>query len=207
MSDGKRDKGNIIYRIGWNLCRFLFFNIRRAKVVGLENIPPTNAFIVAPNHISYIDPPIVGASCKFALNYMAKKELFSIPILGWLLPRINVFPVDRGKGDIGAIKTAIKILSDGKPLLLFPEGTRGKNRKIPKLPRMGVGYFAHKLNAPVIPVRLINTDSFFSFWKPIKIIWGKPLYYTSENETTSTEKKADYSSFTQKVIDNIYNLQ
>jgi len=201
MSDGKRDKGSVIYRIGWQLCRFLFFTLRKARARGLENIPPDGAFIAAPNHASYIDPPLVGASCNFALNYMAKKELFSVPVLGWILPKINVFPVERTSSDIGAVRTALKILSDGKPLLLFPEGTRGKSRKILKTPKLGVGYFASRANVPVLPVRVVNTDSFFSPHKPIEVIWGKPMYPPQSGE------KANYSAFTSKIIEAIYQLK
>ncbi len=136
---------------------------------------------------------------------MAKKELFSSPLLGWLLPRVNVFPVDRGVSDIGAVRAAFRILGSGLPLLLFPEGTRGKKKTAAapapqkKPPKLGAGYFAAKFQAPVIPVRIINAGYFFSF-KPVEIIWGKPV------APPPAGSKDDYAAYTLEIIEKIYSL-
>lgn len=195
----RRDKGSLIYRAGHWLVRFLLLGLRRAKVRGLENIPSEGAFIVAPNHSSYLDPPLVGAACPFAICTMAKKELFSVPVLGMILPRINVFPVERGASDVGAARTALKILEKGRPLLLFPEGTRGG--KMNKAPKLGVGYFAAKAGVPVIPVLVTGADSFFSF-KTIEIIWGEPL----EAKASDNPSKDECARFTEEIIKKIYAL-
>lgn len=193
-------KDNLTYYIGWKICRFVFFTLRRCKVEGLENIPQRFPFIIAPNHASYIDPPLVGAACEFPLNYMAKKELFFVPVLGFLLPRINVFAVNRKTGDVAAIKTALKILKMSKPLLIFPTGTRRKSGTSDSPVKTGVGYFACHMQIPVVPVYLKNTDKFLSF-KPIKVIFGKPIL-PPENYT-----KSDYESFSKKIMEEINNLK
>ncbi|MDI6756550.1 MAG: lysophospholipid acyltransferase family protein [Endomicrobiia bacterium] len=179
------------------LCRFVILGLRRVKVRGLENIPSQGAFIVAPNHSSYLDPVLVGSSCPFAISTMAKKELFSVPIFGRILPKINVFPVEREASDVGAVRTALKILKKGGPLLLFPEGSRGKKGR--KSPKLGVGYFAAKAGVSVVPVLVTGADSFFSF-KSIEVIWGEPVI-AHENPS-----KDDYAKFTEDIIKKIYAL-
>ncbi len=196
---GRSIKDNFTYYIGWKLCRFLFLTLRRCKAEGIDNIPHSAPFIVASNHASYIDPPLVGAVCKIPLNYMAKKELFSVPLLGFILPRINVFPVNREASDVGAIRTALKILKASKSLLIFPEGTRGKNISEDSSIKTGIGYFACQMQIPVVPVYLKNTAQFFSL-KPIKVFFGKPIF-PPKNYT-----KSDYESFSKKIMKEIENL-
>lgn len=195
------------YRVGYFLCRIIFIVLRRVKVRGTENIPSSGAFIVAPNHSSWLDPPLVGAASPAPLSYMAKKELFSSPLMGWLLPRINVFPVDRGTSDVGAVRAAFRILGSGLPLLLFPEGTRGKKKtghattdRAKKPPKLGVGYFAARFQAPVIPVKIVNAGSFFSF-KPMEVIWGTPV------APPAAGLKNDYAAYTLEIIEKIYSLR
>ncbi len=198
MSEKVKLLDNPLYYIGHSVFRFLFFSLRRCKVYGLENLPES-PFIAAPNHASYIDPPLVGASLNRPLFYMAKKELFEIPILGFFLRKVNVIPVNRAAADFGAIKNALKILRTSGCLVIFPAGTRVKSKKTPGALKMGVGFFSVKTQLPVAPVFLKNTDKFLSF-KPIEVRWGKPLTPPAEQD------KSSYEKFSVTIMDEIEKL-
>lgn len=138
-----------IYAVVWNLSRTLIF-LLGGRSYGAENIPGSGAFILASNHISYFDPPFVASYTRRSLHFFAKKELFDIPIFGSILRRVQAHPVRRGVFDRTAIKTAIAILKDGDPLVVFPEGTRGGGKEFLK-PRPGVGMIARECEVPILP--------------------------------------------------------
>ena len=127
------------------------------EVKGKENIPQEGGFILASNHISYLDPIALGVACPRRLNYMARHDLFDKPLFGWLLSHICVFPVKRDSVDLSAIKEAIRRLKDGKGLVLFPECARQTGAAILE-PRSGVGFLAKKLGVPVIPAFVKGTE-------------------------------------------------
>jgi 1-acyl-sn-glycerol-3-phosphate acyltransferase len=129
----------------------LFFKIYlRMRVYGRENIPKNGAFILASNHVSYLDPPVLGCACPRPLNYMAKEELFRNWAFGALLRSYHVFPVRRGEGDPGAIKEAMRRLKAGGILLVFPEGTRSETGQIQKA-QVGIGYLGLMAGVPILP--------------------------------------------------------
>ncbi len=129
-----------------------------AKVQGREYIPKDGAFILAPNHISYFDPPLVGSFVPRRVHFFAKQELFKVPILGALIKRTNVHPVKRGVFDRGAITTAVKILKAGNPLAVFPEGTRGVFGEFLD-PKPGIGMIARKAEVPIIPCYIEGAEA------------------------------------------------
>ena len=137
------------------LCSVLYLP---TTVKGEKNIPKTGGFILACNHVSYLDPVIFGISCPRPLNYMARESLFENRVFGWLLARVNVFPIKRYSADIGAIKEALRRLKTGCGILLFPEGTRSSNGRIGE-GLEGVGFLARKSNAPVIPAFIKGTQN------------------------------------------------
>ena len=122
----------MFYKIFKVICRFWFGTILRTRVLGAENIPDDGAFILAANHVSNWDPPFLGTFMEREVCYMGKEELFKNPIMAWVCRSLHVFPVKRGAADKTAIKTAIKILKDGKCFGIFPEGTRSKTGKLGK---------------------------------------------------------------------------
>lgn len=152
--------------VAWAFYSFASFAVRnlfwpnRLRVSGLANIPASGPFIYAPNHVSYADPPVAG--CVIAkrrhLNFMAKADLFRIPLLGPLIRVLGAFPVRRGSADRRAIRHAVKLLQDGQALLMFPEGTRAPDESALLPGETGVAYIAALSGAPVIPVGLIGTD-------------------------------------------------
>ncbi len=147
----------IVFDIGWTLSRLLGI-VMGAKVQGQEYIPREGAFILAPNHISYFDPPLVGSFAPRRVHFFAKQELFKVPVLGFLIKRTNVHPVKRGVFDRGAITTAIKILKAGNPLAVFPEGTRGACGKF-LAPKPGIGMIARKAEVPIIPCYIEGSEA------------------------------------------------
>jgi len=129
-----------------------------AHVTGKEHLPKEGAFILAPNHLSYFDPPLVGAFVPRRVHFFAKQELFDAPILGFLVRRVNVHPVKRGAFDRNAIRTAVAVLKDGNPLTVFPEGTRG-SRDTFLAPKPGIGMIARQAEVPIVPCYMEGTDT------------------------------------------------
>ena len=132
----------------------LFF---RLKVTGAEHLPREGGAIVAANHVSLWDPPVVGAALPRPVCFMAKEELFELPLLGWTILRLGAFPVRRNTADRTAIRTALGRLADGYLLGLFPEGTRSKNGELGN-PEPGIALIAAKAGVPIIPAAIIGTN-------------------------------------------------
>ncbi|MEW6557953.1 MAG: lysophospholipid acyltransferase family protein [Elusimicrobiota bacterium] len=177
----------MIYWLGWLAFKLIFTTLYRRQTSGLNNLPQAGPYILAANHLSYADPPLVGTCIRKQIYFIAKKQLFKIPILGWLIKHTNAFPVDRDAVDISALKSALKILQNGNILLIFPEGTRYKPGKTRKL-KNGAAMLAIATNLPVIPVAVINSDNLFKF-RRLKVKFGTPLKFDSkENYDTITER-------------------
>ncbi|MDR0398190.1 MAG: 1-acyl-sn-glycerol-3-phosphate acyltransferase [Endomicrobium sp.] len=170
----------------------------RYCIEGSQNIPNTGGAVIAPNHISFFDPPLTGAAMKRPLYFMAKKELFDIPVFGWTIKQTNAFPVKRGVQDTSAVRHAFSLLEKGRLLLMFPEGTRSRDGKLGKA-RAGAGMVACNAQVPLIPVKIENTNMMLKF-KRIKIKYGKPIY------PPKNFSKNDYIDLSQKVLDEISKM-
>ena len=186
------------------LCRFWFGKILHTDVIGAENIPAEGAFILAANHVSNFDPPFLGAFINREVCYMGKEELFKNPIMAAICRALHVFPVKRGAADKTAIKTAIKILKDGKCLGIFPEGTRSKTNKLGKA-QAGVILIAAMTKAPIIPAAIINTEKIFSrekFLPQTIAVYGSPMKFSG-----STKDKEALEKFAQSLMSEIAKLK
>ncbi|MDR0485852.1 MAG: 1-acyl-sn-glycerol-3-phosphate acyltransferase [Elusimicrobiota bacterium] len=184
-----------LFRFGRTLFRIMFKVLCRWHIEGGENIPKTGGAIIAPNHQSFFDPPLTGSAMRRPLNFMAKEELFKVPILGFCIKRTNAFPVKRGAQDLSAMRKAFSLLKSGRLLLMFPEGTRSKNGQIGKA-RAGAGMVSCKAQVPLLPVKIENTNKLFRL-KKIKIKFLKPIY------PPANFSKDDYLKMSQKVLDKI----
>lgn len=159
---------------------------------GREHIPSQGSYIFACNHLSYLDPLIVGLSVWRRISYMAKKSLFKNPLLGWFLRQVGTFPIRRGEPDIGALREALRRLKNGSPLLLFPQGTRLDTEGTKAQP--GIGFLVAKSRVPVIPVLIQGSDHVLppgAPWfkrHPIRVRFGPPV---SIDFDQSYEKIAD----------------
>ena len=194
----------MFYKIFKALCRVWFGLIFRTRVIGAENIPKEGAFILAANHVSNWDPPFLGTFIAREVNYMGKEELFKNPIMAWICRALHVFPVKRGAADKTAIKTAVKILKDGKCLGIFPEGTRSKTGKLGKA-EAGVSLIAAMTKAPIIPAAIIGTEKIFSkekFLPRLAVVYGKPMKFSG-----STKDKEALANFAQAIMSEIATLK
>jgi 1-acyl-sn-glycerol-3-phosphate acyltransferase len=187
-----------LYSIGKAICSGLLKPIYRPQVIGTENIPTTGGVLICSNHIDNLDPPIVGISSPRNIHFMAKEELFRIPILKGILPRVNAFPVKRGMSDKQALRTGLKLLKDGHALGLFPEGTRSKTGEIGK-GLAGAGFFALRTDAKVVPCAIIGP---YKPFKPIKVVFGKPI-----NIEEFRERKASAEETTELIMNSIGQLK
>src|SRR5579859_8111128 len=147
---------NFPYRLGWLFFRAWYATYFRWRVFNPERVPTTGAVILASNHASFLDPPLVGSGVKRDINYLARKSLFEKPVVGWILRKVNAVPVDRDGGGAAALKAIMDRLHDGGAIILFPEGTRTRDRKFQPA-RSGIGLTVIKSEAPVIPVRVFGT--------------------------------------------------
>lgn len=159
------------------LFLFILFKLLfRCRVTGQENIPQAGGVIIAANHLSLWDPPFLATFVPRPIHYMAKEELFAIPGLGWIIRRLNAFPVRRGAADRTAIRTAIAILEGGECLGLFPEGTRSKDGSLGPA-EQGVALIAAKAGAIIVPAAIIGTNKGFGDWclPRFELRFGSPV--------------------------------
>jgi len=178
--------GRALYRIGRAAFRGLFAATGGLEWVHEERVPKTGPLIVAPNHLSFADPPAVGSATQRPLCFMAKKQLF-LPVVGRVLRMVWAFPVDRGSADLAAIRKAQALLRAGEAVLVFPEGTRGDGKSLGK-PNQGVALLAKITSAPVIPVAVVGSGQFLPRGArlprraKISVVWGEPFTYGSVAE-------------------------
>jgi 1-acyl-sn-glycerol-3-phosphate acyltransferase len=165
---------------------------------GREHVPRTGAALIISNHTSFLDPPLVGAAAPRELHYLAKAELFSIPLLGWLVARLNSHPVKREGSDPAAIRTALRLLEAGHAVLVFPEGTRGEEGTLREA-KTGAGMLAVLSRAPVVPAyvqgsgRVLPRGRWVPRWARIRVSFGSPLRFGDHNGMARKEQYREAS--------------
>ncbi|MGI6631583.1 MAG: lysophospholipid acyltransferase family protein [Bacillota bacterium] len=159
---------SIVKTILGALGRILF----RVKTRGVSNIPAAGPAVLCANHVSWWDPILVASAVKRPIHFMAKKELFRYPLLAYLFRKIHAFPVNRGKPDLGAIKTGLSILKNGEVLGIFPEGTRQKNTDRLGEMHAGAALFALRTGAPVVPAAIRGS---YKIGAPVVIVFGDSM--------------------------------
>lgn len=184
---------NTIKSIVWNMMNPIY----RFKIEGLEHFPKDGGVLVCTNHISALDPPVVGITCPRTVHFMAKEELFKMPIFSWLLPKLNAFPVKRGMSDRDALRKAINTLKAGNVMGLFPEGTRSKDGKLGK-GFTGAGFFALKGESQVVPCAIVGPYKPFS---KLTVRYGKPI-----DMVELRARKASAEEVTEIIMSHIQQL-
>ncbi|NEW06102.1 1-acyl-sn-glycerol-3-phosphate acyltransferase [Paenibacillus sp. SYP-B3998] len=159
----------MLYRIGRAMFRIIFTFFFRLRAIGIENVPKDGAVVLCGNHTSLWDPPMLGTPLKRMVHFMAKAELFDIPILGSIIAKVGAFPVKRGGVSRESIRLAIQLLKDGNMMGVFPEGTRSNAGGMGK---KGAASLALKSGAAVVPVAIIGN---YSLFRRMTIVYGKPL--------------------------------
>ena len=199
------------YLLGYSLSKALaktFFNYR---VIGAENMIEEGPCIIAANHCSFFDPPLVGVACKRAIHYLARKSLLEWPILGPIFPDLNVIPVDRKNADRSALMGAIRVVKNGGAVLIFPEGTRSPDGKLQSA-QPGIGMIVAKTGAPVVPVRISGSYEVFSrnMKMPkrgeISVAIGIPLRFAADHSADEHSRDA-YQQNSEAIVRAIAELR
>ncbi len=171
----------IVYSLIYHGARAFMNTFGQLDVYGLDNLPKGGC-LIASNHVSFIDPPLIGCCIPQEMFFLARKTLQDNPLLKKVLPYCNVIPIDRdGGSDVSAFKKMFRVLKDGHSILLFPEGTRSKDGK-PGKAQGGAGLIACKAKVPVVPVRLFGTNnvlpknSILPKRAKLKVCFGKPIF-------------------------------
>ena len=174
------------YRVCWCVVNAIFTLLFGRRTRGMEHIPDSGGFIVACNHISFWDPPLVGASLPREVHFLAKEELFSNAAFRWLISNLNAIPIRRGLSDPGGVKRALEVVSRGGGLVMFPEGGRVKEGALkPALP--GVGLLSVKAGVPVVPAYVSGSDRIkraILRLHRVELAFGEPYFPPAETEGT-----------------------
>ena len=201
---------NFYYWLGYHLSRVvgqLFFHFR---VIHRERMLQSGPVILAMNHQSYLDPPLAGTTCDRAVYFLARQTLLDVPPLGWLLPKLNVIPVNQEGIDRSALKALIGVLKAGNAALVFPEGSRTVDGSLqPAEP--GLGLIIAKTLAPVVPMRIFGAHEALPrggggwHFAPITIVVGEPIFFAAAD--LSPPGKDLYKRLSQRVMDAIAALR
>lgn len=194
----------MLYSILRVVFTLLFGIVFRTKTYGKENLPAEGPVILAANHLSNWDPPLLATFILRPVSYMAKVELFEHPIFGAAIRSCHAFPVKRGAADRGAIKAALQVLKMGHVLGLFPEGTRSRDGHQHKA-EAGVGLIAAMSGAPVVPACIIGTDHILQnggFLPKLRVAYGKPMYFKGDRRD-----KEQLATFSQEIMAHIAKMR
>ncbi len=208
--NGQSRRTNYWYWGGFYLAKMLgrlFFHFR---VLHRERRILEGPLIIAINHQSYLDPPLAGVASGRETYFLARKNLLDVPVLGWLLPKLNVVPVDQEGADRSALKALIRILKNNDATVVFPEGARTLDGNLqPALP--GLGFVIAKTLAPVLPMRISGAHEALPrgggrlHFHPITIAIGEPIHFTEAD--LQPRSKELYQQLSERVMRAIAALE
>jgi 1-acyl-sn-glycerol-3-phosphate acyltransferase len=191
-----------LYKFARHVVHFLMKVVWNLEITHPENFSQLHNCLIAANHISFFDPPFLGAVIPTEIYFLTKAELFKNPIMKFILPKLNSFPIRRGTIDRSAIMQAEKILSEGKSLMIFPEGTR-KNAKV----KAGIGKIAFQMQKNIFPIYIKNSNELLACFlrkKKLQIVVGNIIEI--KNFHGEDEKKT-YQEIAEFTIQKIYELE
>ena len=201
---------NFYYWLGYHLSRLVGRLFFRLHVVHRERMLQSGPVILAMNHQSYLDPPLAGTTCDRAIYFFARRTLLDVSLLGWLLPKLNVIPVNQEGIDRSALKALIGVLKAGNAALVFPEGSRTVDGSLqPGEP--GLGLVIAKTLAPVVPMRIFGAHEALPrgsgglHFVPITIVIGEPIFFTAAD--LNPPGRDLYKRLSQRVMDAIAHLR
>jgi 1-acyl-sn-glycerol-3-phosphate acyltransferase len=199
---------NLSYRLGWWFFRFVYATYFRWQVFNPERVPRAGPVILAANHASFIDPPLVGSGFDRMVNFLARNTLFDVPIVASLLRSWKVVPVDREGGGGAGLKAILDRLREGGIILLFPEGTRTSDGWL-RPAKSGIGLAVIKSTAPVVPVRVFGTFEAYGRHmkvprpRPVMVKYGNPIEFQAFRAEAKTCSKPRLKEIYQEVADRI----
>lgn len=186
------------YDFARSVVTVIFKPLYRVQVIGIENFPKdSRGVLLCSNHIHNFDPILVGICAPRPVHFMAKAEVFRVPVLGGIVRNLNAFPVKRGMSDREALRKGLSILKEGHVLGLFPEGTRSKTGELGK-GLAGAGFFALRTDADVVPCAVIGP---YKSFHRVKVVFGNPI----EMEKLRKEK-ASADQVTELIMAEIHKL-
>jgi len=199
---------NLLYFIVWCVSRFVYATYFHWRAYNPGRVPSQGPVILASNHASYLDPTLVGAALNRAIHYLAREDLFSMPLMGWVLHRLYVVPVDREGGGARGLKAILDRLHAGAAIILFPEGTRTRDGLIQRA-RAGIGLTVIKSSCPVVPVRVFGTFEAYGrqmrFPQPrhIAVKFGVPMDFSELRAEARVCSKVRLKAIYQQAADEI----
>lgn len=199
---------NISYQLGKHFFRIAYRVLFGCRTVGAEHVPMTGPVILASNHASYIDPPLIGQGLPRDINYLARESLFRFPLIREIIMSWNAVPVDRDGGGAKGLKNILDRLRDGGGIVLFPEGTRTLDGNLQPA-RLGIGLAVLKSDAPVVPVRVFGTFDAFGkrhwFPRPVRIMvkYAPPLDFSRERREAANCSKKRLKELYREVADKV----
>ncbi|MFD1427783.1 1-acyl-sn-glycerol-3-phosphate acyltransferase [Kroppenstedtia sanguinis] len=181
----------LLYKFFRGFFRLFFAVFYRWEVRGLEHVPDQGGVVVCCNHISNLDPPLVGSAMRRPVRFMAKEELFRVPVLSFLIRNFGAFPVQRDTADKRAVKKALSILKQGGVVGVFPEGTRSKTGELGEA-HAGASFIALKGEGQVVPAAIIGP---YRLFRKVTIVFGPPLdlsEYQGQKRTSGSLKEVTH---------------
>jgi 1-acyl-sn-glycerol-3-phosphate acyltransferase len=193
----------LLYRVCRSSLVVFFRVLFGCRVYGAHYLPRTGGYIIASNHVSFLDPLAVGVGVSRPLRFLARHDLFRNPYFGWLIRNVGAIPIKKDRMDLAGLKNAIRIIREGQILVIFPEGRRMDVRDKLVEPSPGVGFLASLAGVPIIPARVVGTEkalpknSFFIRLAKVSVYFGQQI---------TIDKKMSYQEIASKVMQSIRSL-
>lgn len=182
----------------------------RHRVYGKKHFPKGGG-IIASNHSSFLDPPLIGISAPEKIHFLGRETLFHSRFFAWLIRKLNTHPVRRGKGNINAFKTAMELVTSGEKVVIFPEGGRSKDGTL-QHGQLGVGMLVQRTGCQVVPAYIDGTYAIWSVKRRFPKLWGKtacvfgtPLHFPSLEE--GGDKKEVQAYIVEEIMKKIADLR
>ncbi|MDF1851509.1 MAG: lysophospholipid acyltransferase family protein [Verrucomicrobiales bacterium] len=169
--------------------------------------------IIASNHVSFVDPPLVGSAFREPIYYFARKTLFDHPVANFIFTRVNALPVDQSRPEISVLKRIIQLLKSEEKVLIFPEGERSWDGKLNMEGQPGIGMIVSKSKVPVLPVRLFGAEKILPRGEkkirrhPVTLVVGEPIDFSELLADTSKNSKEKYQLIADKIMQSIAALE
>lgn len=203
------------YRCLWWLLRGFFAVYFRLRIIGEDRVPISGPVLLASNHASFLDPPLIGVALRREASFLARESLFRVPLFGALIRSINALPVDRGGRSPKGLKSIVNLLAQGQAVALFPEGTRTRDGNLQPA-QAGVGLAVVKSGAPVVPIRIHGSFESYSrrMWFPlpcrITVVFGDPIDFgglLTDAKTAEKDKlRGIYRDVSSRIMEEIGQL-
>jgi 1-acyl-sn-glycerol-3-phosphate acyltransferase len=188
------------YAFSRGLCKLVIRAVYGFRSIQSENVPASGAVIVACNHVSYLDPVVLGIGFLRPVTYLAKKQLFAIPVLGPVIAALGAYPLDREAGGVAAVRAALRALKDGRCVGIFPEGTRNRTGNAEE--KGGAALLGALSGAPVVPAAIAGTRSPRPFHR-IRVMYGEPLIVERKRKADGD----DLEKWTEEIMRRIRALE